>query len=358
MITSFEVYRYSLPLKRPFKVDETMLSHRDGLIIRVLLSSGLSGVGEIAPLPGYSLEDLKKAVFQIKQAGQILTGATIPTQWDEFGVFFEKEEFSLQCSSVRFGLESAFLHLLSVLQKQSPAEVLGCRSLREIPLAGLLQGTPEEIKNQVSDLLARGCRTFKLKVGSKNIPLDVKKLHLVRDIVGPEGNIRLDANQSWSLLEAVAFARSAHREGIEFIEEPVKNSADLAAFINETGFPVALDESLQGMKPDDFKFIPGVEFLVIKPTVLNGIGESLRWMKKAADENKGSVVSSCFESAAGGRMLANLAQKSSLAAGLGTYDWLSEDLLRSFCHKQSYSIDSQYLNFQWEDLDHRQLTRI
>jgi L-alanine-DL-glutamate epimerase-like enolase superfamily enzyme len=63
---------------------------------------------------------------------------------------------------------------------------------------------------ETKELLAQGCTVFKIKVGSRNIPLDVKNVQDVRAILGTAGRLRLDANRSWSIKEAVLFALLAN----------------------------------------------------------------------------------------------------------------------------------------------------
>jgi O-succinylbenzoate synthase len=357
-ITALENYQYTLALNMPFTVDGQPFSHREGLIVRLVMDDGTCGVGEVAPLPGYSRENMKKAIYQLKQAGNFLVGSAVAKHVDDLRKYFQDGFFQSQCPSVRFGIEMAVLQWLSVLNQKNPSHLLGCESNRDISCAGLLQGTLEEITSQTAEYLSRGCRTFKLKVGSKNIPLDVKKLQLVRGQIQPGMKIRLDVNQSWSLAEAMAFVLSSGKDNIEFIEEPLKSTEDLAEFMGKTGWAVALDEAIQGQDPDTFVIPPGVDVLVLKPMVLGGIMETLRWITMARKEGRQCVISSCFESGVGARMLANLAQWTVLDAGLGTSGWFKEDLLEPLTQDASCSVSAKQLSFRWEDLNHRKLTRI
>ena len=354
----FEIFEYRLPFERPFVVCDQLLATREGLILRLLSEDGLCGVGEVAPLPGLSEESLKKSLFQLRSLRQQLFSVRVPENLTEFKEMFTRDPFNCLCPSVRFGVEMAVLYLMAHAHKVLPAEILGCASISDIPVAGLVQGTPVEIKSQVGRLIDQGFTVFKLKVGSKNIPLDVKKVHLVRELIGPDRKFRLDANRAWSLLEAVAFCRNAGREGIEFIEEPLKDICELANFIREVAFPVALDESLDHCDPEKFVFTPGVEFIVIKPTIVGGIIKVLEWITRAQKDHKGIIISSVFESGVAGRMLANLAAFSPLAAGLGTDSWLAQDLLSPLRANGCDQISKKSLQFHWEDINMNALTPV
>ena len=357
-VTGYEIYQYRLPLRQPFMVFNQPVAFREGLIIRLLTAEGFCGVGEAAPLPGLSEETFKKTIFQLKNLRARLLNFPIPSDVKEYQKTFSKEPWINHCASVRFAIEMAALHLMSQINKQVPAEFLKCPPISNVLVAGLLQGTPDEIKSQANRLLNEGFNVFKLKIGSRNIPLDVKKVQLVRELIGSTRKLRLDANQAWSMVEAVAFCQNAGLEGIEFIEEPLKETSGLEQFICQTGCPVALDESIQKQDPEKFIFPDGVKFIVVKPTIVGGIVKTFQWIARALKEKKGVVISSVFESGVAGRMLANLASFSPLAAGLGTQEWLAQDLLEPLHKKDSNFILRASLQFSWEDIDTRQLTAI
>lgn len=331
------------------------VSSREGAIIRLTSSEGLSGVGDVAPLPGISAEPFKKALFQLKSLRVKPSQIPVPAQIDEFQNFFEREPFVSLSPSVRFGLETAVIHMMAQARRCLPADVLGISPAGDIPVAGLLQGTPDEIGAQAEGLLRDGFRVFKLKIGNKNIPLDVKKVQLIRQLIGPETTLRLDANRAWSLEEATAFCRGAGVENIEFIEEPLRDSLELDAFGRVTQWPVALDETLWNFAPEAFVFPSSISAIVIKPTLVGGICRALRWIARAKKENKGVVISSAFESGVGSRMLANLAAFSPSAAGLGTEEWFAEDLLPAARAAGRNVIPVKSLLFNWSEIDKQKL---
>lgn len=356
-ISDVEIYQYALDLRRPFAVAGDAVGKREGLIMRIVLADGRSAEGEIAPLPGVSPETLKKALFQLKEYRPVLLSASGLTGIPQMRILLSHEDFLKNCASVKFGIESALFNCLSVASGQSVTALLHGKE-KDIPVAGLLRGTPEEIAARVRTLLNSGCRVFKLKVGSPNIPLDVKKFQTVCGLIAPSGKVRLDANRSWGLKEAVAFAKSVNKENIAFIEEPVKDPRDLAAFISETGFDVALDETLWDFRQKNIWVLPGVKVWVIKPTMIGGIFRALDFICSAHDNQKDCVISSSFESGVGSRMLAHLASLTTLDTGLGPCDWFKEDLLPPLRAENSCMIPSKNKHFQWSDINRSFLTRL
>ena len=71
-ITSFNVYRYDLPLKSPLYIRGRHLNKREGLIIHLVADTAEEGFGEVAPLPGVSMEDIDAVELNEAFAAQSL----------------------------------------------------------------------------------------------------------------------------------------------------------------------------------------------------------------------------------------------------------------------------------------------
>ena len=82
---------------------------------------------------------------------------------------------------------------------------------------------PEEMVRDSLEAVAEGYTALKLKVGNEPA-LDIRRVQAIRNAVGPNIKIRLDANQGWSAKEAVRTIRKFEADGldIELIEQPVK----------------------------------------------------------------------------------------------------------------------------------------
>jgi L-fuconate dehydratase len=78
----------------------------------------------------------------------------------------------------------------------------------------------EAIRDNAKRALAAGFTAMKLKVGSRDTTRDVRRAHLVRDTVGPDVRIMLDANQQWTLPVAVRTSLALADIAPFWIEEP------------------------------------------------------------------------------------------------------------------------------------------
>ena len=79
----------------------------------------------------------------------------------------------------------------------------------------------DAIRENARRAAGEGFRALKLKVGSEDGARDLRRARIVREAVGPDVRIMLDANQAWSLPRATAICRALGEIGPEFIEEPL-----------------------------------------------------------------------------------------------------------------------------------------
>lgn len=85
---------------------------------------------------------------------------------------------------------------------------------------GWLPYDNQKVKENVTRALQEGFRAFKLKVGSADEERDLRRAFMLRDLLGPDVPIMLDANQRWSLPEAIRLCRDLAPISPHWIEEP------------------------------------------------------------------------------------------------------------------------------------------
>lgn len=303
------------------------LSEREGYYWEVITTEGMQAQGEIAPLPGISVESLKKARHDAEQLVPSFQRFQWPQDKNELINKLRRDDALLSsCSSVRFAVESALITLAAASHRLSVAAYLG-GSNTNVQSAFLLQGMHDTILAEAQQAWDQGFNVFKLKVGNRNIPLDVLNVQALRKDFGKDLVLRLDANQVWNMSEAILFAQSIGLENIAYLEEPMHSMDRINEFYQSTQMPVALDETLSSMKcgvTTPGRCMPqlthhdGVVAYCIKPVVVGGIISSLDWIQEASDNGKQAVISSCFETSVGFGMVSALASLTNDVAGLGT----------------------------------------
>ena len=328
-LARFDLYRFSLPLRGPLVLGGTTLRRREGVLLRLSGDDGLEGWGESAPLPGFSAESLDQAIVQLRRLAGPLIGREVKDDWtDRNGAFGRELERIAPASSVRFGLELAVWNLRADFSGKSLPELFARQPRARVPVNGLLSGSWDEVLEEAQRMNEAGYEAVKLKVGARTVAEDAR---LVRKLVEEPGNIislRLDANRAWGYEQAAEFLRGAPR--FEYLEEPLADPALLPQLVREFGVPVALDESLVGMEPEALEGHRYARAVVLKPTLLGGISNTLRMAGRALRLGMMPVVSSAYESGVGTAALVALAAgigDRPVPAGLDTYRALVDDVL-------------------------------
>lgn len=114
---------------------------------------------------------------------------------------------------------------LSILRRNAPsraareAELLRDGYPAYLTSAGWLGYTDEDLRRLCRDAMAAGWSHFKLKVGA-DLRDDIRRCALVREEIGPQRRLMLDANQRWDVGEAIAAMRELGRFDPWWIEEP------------------------------------------------------------------------------------------------------------------------------------------
>lgn len=156
---------------------------------------------------------------------------------------------ALPVSAALFGaLDTALLDLRSRLQHVPLWQLLGGTRDPEgyEEIAALIAASDHEsVQREVAERVREGFRVIKLKVGS-DVKGDIERVAVARD--AGEGRIllRLDANRSWELSDAVEVLAAVAAPDIEYVEEPLRthDPVALARFRARVGVPIAMDESV------------------------------------------------------------------------------------------------------------------
>ena len=328
-ISGFDLYRYDLALSEPVTLKDATLHRREGALIRLTADDGSEGWGEAAPLPNFSPESLEATIEQLRAMAPELVDRELPANLLEPDDTPVSELTSLT-PSARFGLEVALLNLLSAHHGKTFPDLPGGEPVKAVHTNGLISGSVEKVLNEASSMAGEGYRAVKLKVGRRKVSEDAEIVRRVGEILSGVVSLRLDANRAWGFDEALEFARGVSGTRVEYVEEPLAAPARLAELAREWGLPVALDESLVGMRPADLGPHAYARAVVLKPTLLGGVSRVLGLAAAAKTLGMVPVLSSSYEAGVGiGALVALAASVGEEPAGLDTYRALAEDVLKA-----------------------------
>lgn len=324
-ITDFKFYRFSIPLKSPVRLSKSILEKREGLIFQIISDINESGFGEISPFPRFSKETLNEAQAE-------LSAICSNQKNTPLGELAHKAAKLLP--SVRFGIECAIVELKAKSKKIGVANFLSESPRESISVNGLLTGTREEILCKAELYREIGYKTVKLKVGSGSLKNDIELTKQVREAIGEKMFLRLDSNRSWNIDDFQKFSDKAQHCNIEYIEEPLSDSNQLLNALTKGAMPlplaVALDETTREIPPEKLLDFKKLKAVVLKPTLL-GLSRTFRFTEIAQKVGITPVIGSSFESGLGLSFLAKIAaavNTEDISAGLDTYSWFADDIIK------------------------------
>ena len=175
-----------------------------------------------------------------------------------------------------------------------------------------------------------GCTAVKVKVAEPGQSLedDVARVASVREALGRDGRIRVDANGAWKTEEAVEALNAMAAYDLEYAEQPCATVVECAALRRITTVPIAIDEAVR--TADDPHHVVGLreaaDLLVLKVPPLGGVRPAL-----AVADTYGlpCVVSSALDTSVGlaaGLALAGSLPELPFACGLGSGHLLTTDV--------------------------------
>ncbi|GEN26571.1 o-succinylbenzoate synthase [Halovibrio variabilis] len=306
------LYRYSLPFRQPLMFKGMRLVSREGLLVTI------NGQwGEIAPLPGFSIETLAAA-----EAESLACLAAIQ----------RGEKATPTLPSVQFGFDCA----LRLWPATLPTP---------LPPYPLLQGAPAALMANLDNIVAGWGALppprLKLKVARFAMAEELALINLLATRL-PTTKLILDANGGWTREEAQRFCERLPLEQIDYLEEPCASFADTIAVAEASGVNVALDETLS--RGDAWHCHPQLKALVIKPTLIGSLNGCEALVQRAREGNLRVVISSSFESDLGLGLLGRLASEwaADEPPGLDTGHWLAARVTNALGEVMTNSLHCLY----------------
>ncbi len=247
-ITSIETIPVRVPLKPQFAIK----SGRGGahttspfLIVKLHTDEGLIGLGEASCTPRWSGEDQFSAQHFIKTYFEPLLIGQDPTDIPACSKLFMPVVANNPFT--KSAVEMALWDIAGKAAGKPVYELLGGRARDHVPTKWSVSGKDPEPAAEIARwALGAGFKKMKVKVGI-DVEGDVARVRAVRNVVGPDYPLGVDANGGWGTAEnAIRAIERLREERIVFVEQPVP-SGDLFGMAEvraKCGLPVIADESI------------------------------------------------------------------------------------------------------------------
>jgi o-succinylbenzoate synthase len=238
-VAAAEVVPYALPFRDPYVTARGALRRREMVLLRLRDEEGRVGLGEAVPLALRGGPNLETVVRELEAVAE--TALLDPEG------FAEDAWAAVLSAPARCAVETALWDLgerarLRSVPHGGPDGNRGSEGRRVVRCnATLVAGEPAAVAAEAERWAADGFGTFKLKLGAGD---DVGQVRAVREALGPEARIRVDANASWGVEEAARVLAAIEPFAIELVEQPVETLEQMAALADLTSIPLAADESV------------------------------------------------------------------------------------------------------------------
>lgn len=216
-ITDIKVKAVEVPLLEPFRISLGVITHAKSAVVAIETDEGLVGYGEGAPGILITGENLPGTVAGIEEMKKDLLGLD-PTNLE--AVYCAMKKSQAHAPSGKAAVDIACHDLLGKKAGMPVYQLLGGHNNYITTDMTVGINEPEIMAAKAKAWVEKGFDTIKTKVGT-GIQEDIARIKAIREAVGPDVKIRVDANQGWSAKEAVQIIERLNEYNLELVEQPV-----------------------------------------------------------------------------------------------------------------------------------------
>ncbi len=243
-ITQVEIFKLNIPLKKPFVISLGAITDANNILIKIHTNQEeLYGMGEASPLSLVTGATQSSDFELAKELAKVIKGKN-PLEIEERLIELNRH--------LKFNptIISAFdMALYDILGKYTDMPLYALwggvndRVLTTDMTVGI--ATPEEMAKDALEFKNAGFPAIKVKLG-EGTKKDVARIKAIREAIGMELPLRIDANQGWDAVIAIDTLNELKKYNIEHCEEPIPrwNNSDLAIVKSKSPIPIMADESL------------------------------------------------------------------------------------------------------------------
>ena len=305
----------TIPIRVPLKPEFAIRSGRGGahtvspfLLVKVHTDEGVVGLGEVSCTPRWSGEDQVTGAHLIHAYLEPLLIGEEPTEVEELGATFRLAFAGNYFTKA--AVEMALWDIAGKAEGLPLCEMLGGKVREFVPTKWSVSGVePEKAADIARWAVVQGFKAMKVKVGIEPDG-DLARVKAVREAVGPDIKLGVDANGGWSAAAAITTIKQLCEFGIGFAEQPVapEQPAQLAEVRRAVSVPVIADESVFTLK--DARVLAALEaadVLSIYVGKAGGIAEAMKIAHFAQSRNLKCTVGSNLELGVGSAAMVHFA---------------------------------------------------
>lgn len=242
-ITAIELYKLQVPLKEPFVISLGPVNSVQNVVVIIRTQDGCAGYGECSPYLTINGESMDTCFIVGQYFAKALKGANA---LDLLHATHLMDKIIYANSSIKSAFDIA-LHDIAAQHAGVPLyRFLGGEKNKTLTTDMTVSiGTPEKMQADAVRFKEQGFPAIKVKLGEGK-EADVARIKSIRDGIGQDTPLRIDANQGWpTAAAAIAVLNALEPFAIEHCEEPIPRYKfmELGTVSAATSIPIMADES-------------------------------------------------------------------------------------------------------------------
>jgi len=280
-IRQIELYKLFVPLKEPFVISLGSIVNAENVLVVMHTEEGITGFGECSPFMSINGESMDTCFIVGQYFAKLIKGKDALVI-EELIAAMDKLIYGN--SSIKSAFDMALYDIASQHAGIPLYKFLGGENNKTIITDFTVSiGDPAKMAADAVNIKEAGYPAIKIKLG-KNGETDILRIKVIREAVGNEIPLRIDANQGWSVEEAITTLKALAPYDIQHCEEPIPRWAfmELPKVRKESPIPIMSDESC-GDEHDAERLIQlgACDYMNIKLGKSGGIFKALKMVRLA-----------------------------------------------------------------------------
>jgi len=249
-ITGLELFLISIPFAEPYHLSKIYGTQYDAksVILKIHTDEGVIGLGEADPMNPFTEETCASVIVVTRDmiAPQIIDR----DPRDLAGLEHTLDQAVNGNMVARSAVNMALFDIVGKANDIPAHLMLGGRFHNKLPIfRGISSGSPEEDIVAIEKELDRGINCIMVKMGSLPVQDEIKRVIAIKKKYGDRVPFIVDANQGWTVFEALAFVDGIKDYRPDLIEQPIyrKDIEGLRRIREKAPCPLSADESMQNL---------------------------------------------------------------------------------------------------------------